>query len=223
MKKGNDNFTENHIPKNYKTKKDKLKFLEDTIDEHLSTIAKKIRNVTKNKILVGQRIIVLKRTLASLKIPFGQFLEENFALTKRTAQRWMKLARVIRFPEHAKLTVLGETLLLDLISLADGRPLKKYLKQNGIAVKFDKTKYIEVQNFRDEVKLLILQSPPKSTISINKTLSNLSKSLITYTRTLQFAGKHSANIMNSVALQETIKEAELLLATIKKLQQGSKS
>jgi hypothetical protein len=166
----------------------------------------------------GKECIVLKELLKnSGGLSFTAFAERYIACSIRTLQRYMVLARHLDPKEDKKLFVLGEIRLLALIRLKGDDSIEKYLANNDIFLNFDENDLEEIHFFKEEVQLLIDENSVKSEVSVNKTLSNLKKSLQSYNSKVSSFIYGNSEINRPEDLKKTIVAARNLVQTLQTL------
>jgi hypothetical protein len=119
--------------KNCRTKSEKLDFLCGEIRKIYRTLRSENRTATERAIELGLHLNVLKKTAAMKKREWQAFVKVQFPHIRiRTAQRYMRMARIVGLEKHPALTRVGKVRLEKLSALAKGKPIGELLGDLGV-------------------------------------------------------------------------------------------
>ena len=141
------------IPKEYKTREDKIDYVTDQIQEILPKLDAVEKKGTEYAVQLGQWYMSLKELVKEeKKTKWEDFVKEAFPhVSIRTIQRHMKIAEKVNLNAAPALAFLGQTRLYELAYLAGEDNVFEFLEDHDIEVQIDLEDEDSINSFKHKV------------------------------------------------------------------------
>jgi hypothetical protein len=231
---------------------EKLEFLFEKIKQQHSELQDAEKKGSEHVVALGNSMILLERVVKKHgKGKWADVLKERYPdIKKRTAERYMKVARQVDLEKAPALACLGKTALYKLTTMAGKEDLAAYLSFCGYDVKIDPNDKEAIEDMKDALQEYIdfceslspseprkfrrdkgqkdtekdnetkAKSKPKNTNIINK----LNRSATSFIKNVDMVLNETKTFrINQDQLAEIIKEVEEKLADLEEFKKTLKS